>query len=185
MKALPFVFRYTTIALCTVLVACSTPEVRSVDTPEAASTNTLSTADSLNDRSLGALILKLMGEWHDVQADGTTVFHEQWERTDDQFYTGLGFVMSGTDTVFIENLVIAYDSLGAHYSARIPAQNQGEYVRFGLTTASEDSMVFEAPEHDFPQRIAYVIQGDSAWNVVVSGIDKGVQRSERFHFTRR
>lgn len=185
MKALPVVFRYTTIALCTVLVACSSPDVSTVVPPEADSAKTLSTTDSLNDRSLGALILKLMGEWHDVQADGTTVFHEQWERTDDQYYTGLGFVMSGTDTVFIENLVIAYDDLGAHYSARIPAQNQGEYVRFGLTTASEDSMVFEAPEHDFPQRIAYVIQGDSAWNVVVSGIDKGVQRSERFHFTRR
>lgn len=180
------VLRYTTIAVCVAtLVACSSNDVRSVEQPVVEDANQLSATDSLNNQFLGALVLKLMGKWHDVQADGITVFHEHWDRSDDLFYSGLGFVMSGADTVFIENLYIAYDSLGAHYSARIPTQNNEAYVRFGLTNASEDSMVFENPEHDFPQRIAYVIQGDSVWNVVVSGIEKGVARTEKFHFTRR
>lgn len=140
---------------------------------------------ALNNTKLSGLVSKLLGEWNDIQADGKTVFHEQWRRTDDAFYAGLGFVMSGTDTVFIENLHIAWDAKGANYSARIPSQNGGEYVDFALTSVSNDSMVFENPVHDFPQRIAYSLQGDSIWNVVVSGVEEGKARMERFHFTRR
>lgn len=135
-------------------------------------------------RHLEELAMRLVGEWHDVQADGKTVFHEQWQRTDDAFYAGLGFVMSGSDTVFIEHLNISWDSAGARYSARIPSQNNGAYVDFGLTFASSDSVVFADPAHDFPQRIRYAPVPDG-WDVLVSGLENGVPRSEDFHLTRR
>ncbi|MBP6312331.1 MAG: hypothetical protein KA408_08700 [Flavobacteriales bacterium] len=179
---------FTLLSLVVLLCACNNGSNTGVD--ESLS-NDLVPSDTLVDQQdsslhlLSGLVLKLLGEWNDIQDDGTTVFHEQWQRTDDALFTGLGFVMSGADTVFIENLSISWDTAGAKYSARIPTQNGGDYVDFKLTAVSIDSMVFEAPEHDFPQRIAYVIQGDSVWNVVVSGTEKGIARSERFHFTRR
>lgn len=134
----------------------------------------------------GGLVMKLVGEWHDVQGDGKTVFHEQWERTDDAFYTGLGFVMSGKDTVFIEHLNIAEHANGkAFYSARIPSQNAGATVDFELTSAVGDSMVFENKQHDFPQRIVYALQTDGTWHVSVAGPGKDGWRTDHYHFRRR
>ena len=132
----------------------------------------------------GLLALKLEGEWLDVQEDGKTVFHEQWERTDDRFHTGLGFVMSGEDTVFIEHLNIHAAEGGVFYSARIPSQNNGAYVDFRLTAANTNSLVFENKEHDFPQRIVYALRSDDTWKVSVSGPGKERLRTEHYHFRR-
>lgn len=134
--------------------------------------------------ALDAMMDELIGEWNDVQGDGNTVFHEQWTRANDSLYTGLGFVMSGNDTVFIEHLRITTDDQGTRYSARIPSQNNGEFVDFELVHVSTDSMVFVNPAHDFPQRISYAPRPEG-WMVVVSGIQQGKARTERFSFDRR
>ncbi|MEZ4806169.1 MAG: DUF6265 family protein [Flavobacteriales bacterium] len=133
---------------------------------------------------LNATFDRLIGEWNDVQADGNTVFHEQWTRTNDSLYTGLGFVMSGNDTVFIEHLTITTDARGTRYSARIPSQNNGAFVDFELVHGSGDSLVFVNAAHDFPQRISYTPLPEG-WVVVVSGMQQGKARTERFRFDRR
>lgn len=129
---------------------------------------------------LGRVAERMNGAWVDTSADGRTVFHEQWERTDEALHTGLGFVMSGTDTVFIEHLKIHWDGTGGWYSARIPSQNNGAYVDFKLEHASDDSLVFVNAAHDFPQRIRYAWQPSGAWSVVVSGVVNDTLRAERF-----
>ena len=137
--------------------------------------------DSLTLR-MASLVRSLEGKWSDSSADSTTVFHEQWHRTADDLYTGLGFVLSGKDTAFIEHLTIRWDPTGGYYSALIPAQNAGEPVDFSLIHADADSMVFENALHDFPQRIAYALAPGGGWNVVVSGETPQGPRAERFTF---
>ncbi len=127
---------------------------------------------------------QLLGEWYSPMEDGRTVFHEQWRRSGGGNLEGLGFVMSGNDTVFIEHLGILFTDSGTWYSALIPTQNDGVPVHF-RRTEDHDSLVFVNPEHDFPQRISYAPRGDGTWSVSVRGTEQGEGRVERFHFRPR
>lgn len=133
---------------------------------------------------MSELVLKLMGDWTDEQTEPGAVVHERWRRTDDAFYSGIGFVMAGLDTVFIEHLNISADSAGkVVYRVRVPSQNAGEEIDFVLTECRGDSMVFENPAHDFPTRIAYTLEADGTWIARVSGPGKdGSPRMLKYSF---
>lgn len=135
----------------------------------------------------GDLVLKLMGAWTDSVSEPGALVHEIWRRTDDAFCSGLGFVMVENDTVFIEHIWLAPDdSTGAvSYNVRVPSQNDGGTVRFALTACAGDSMVFENPAHDFPQRIVYAFQANGEWIARVSGQGKdGASRGFSYRFKR-
>lgn len=130
-----------------------------------------------------ALIEHLEGHWEQRSENDSTVFNEQWRRSDGAL-RGMGFVMSGRDTVWIEHLYMHWNETGATYEVRIPAQNGGHTIPFRLVLASEREMIFENMEHDFPQRLGYQWEADT-WRVVIDGTDQGLQRAESFQFTRR
>jgi len=125
----------------------------------------------------------LIGEWHDVQDSGRTVFNEQWSRAADGTFVGLGFVLSGKDTVFIEHLGILHMDTSTYYAATIDNQNSGAAVLL-KQVHSFDSLVFTNPTHDFPQRIVYTPM-DGNWEVTVSGTIAGKATSEHYHFSPR
>lgn len=130
------------------------------------------------------LIDDLVGQWVDDPGEDSTIFHEQWHRLDARHYEGLGFVMLGNDTVSIEHLNINLTDTGMFYAAEIPTQNEGRPVYFKLTSAN-DSLVFENPQHDFPQRIVYRPQEPAGWVAFVSGSMQGEQRMMQFHLKPR
>ncbi len=180
-------FRYALLLVPSALLfGCSSPSATKPVLPVEPATGTPALAPDTTSTAylFGGLVLKLIGEWKDEQSDDKSVFHEHWARTDDAFYAGLGFVMSGKDTSFIEHLNIHAGEDGVYYSARIPSQNGGSYVDFALTSAIGDSMVFENKEHDFPQRIVYAWQNDGTWKVNVSGPGKSGTRTDSYHFLR-
>lgn len=180
-------FRYAFPLLSSVLLlGCSEPLAPEPTLPPTAPTDSLAHAADTTSMAYVAsvLALKLIGEWKDEQSVDKRVFHEHWARTDDAFYAGLGFVMLGKDTAFIEHLSIHGNDDGIYYTARIPSQNGGTSVDFELTSAVGDSMVFENKEHDFPQRIAYAWQSDGTWKVNVSGPDVSGTRTDSYHFLR-
>lgn len=125
----------------------------------------------------------LLGEWQDVQDSGRTVFHEHWTKAVDGSMIGLGFVMSGSDTVFIEHLAILRGDTGLQYSATIQSQNNGQAVLFDLVNDT-DSLVFINPAHDFPDRITYLSEKGGTLHAMVSGKEAGTYKSEHYHFTR-
>lgn len=152
--------------------------------PEPAAPQPLPT-DSIAAR-LNELIPRLVGDWTDEQTEPGAIVHERWRQSSDGSYTGIGFVMAGLDTVFIEHLRISADSVGRiAYRVRVPSQNAGEEVDFALTTCMGDSMVFENPAHDFPTRIAYAAEPDGSWTASVSGPGKdGAPRTLCYSFRR-
>lgn len=155
------------------LVACSTESSTETDLhPE--------TITASHEVDLNALI----GEWSDVQDSGRTVFNEHWERAKDGSMAGLGFVLSGLDTVFIEHLGILNIEGKLHYAATVGGQNNGQAVLFALEHGT-DSLVFTNPAHDFPQRIVYAPVGPDAWKVSVSGMNKGKFVIDRYDFARK
>lgn len=124
----------------------------------------------------------LLGEWLDVQDSGRTHVHERWQRTADGTLTGLGCVLSGNDTVFIENLALLRLNDTLHYAVSI-GKGGGEAVLFKLVH-DRDSLVFVNPEHDMPQRIVYTPEGSNAWHAKVSGTHQGRTAVDHYHFER-
>lgn len=173
------------IFLASAVVACSGGS----DHPDRALAD-VDTADSLEAVGIAEAHVRtsvegLLGKWESVQDSGRTVFNEQWERAGEHSLKGIGYVMSGPDTVFVEYLSLRWDSIPT-YTVRTPSQNGNEEVHFALRQGccSEGDLIFENPWHDWPQTIAYT-RTMAGWTAVVSGKEKSVEREARFDLVPR
>lgn len=164
--------RLTPIAFTTLLFACA------ADPPQ------VENKPSRNEVNTGVRIGidDLAGQWLDVQDSGRTYVHERWERDPNGTMTGLGCVLSGKDTVFIENMAIVTVNDTFYYAVNT-GPGSGEAVLFKLVH-DRDSLVFTNPAHDMPQRIVYVPQGPDGWHAIVSGTNGGKTVTDHYRFTR-
>ncbi len=107
------------------------------------------------------------------------VFTETWQLVDDSTFTGTGVGMAAGDTAFAESLRLELRAGQVDYIARAFGQNNDQPVAFRATHLGTDSLVFENPSHDFPQRINYrrTVNG---WDVVVSAVVKDSSVSQTF-----
>jgi hypothetical protein len=113
------------------------------------------------------LIHELVGSWRDVLATDTMQSFEHWVNDDKNVVSGMGYVLAGKDTVQIEDLSITEIDGEYIYNARVRSHNNNEWIQFLLMPSTGDSLRFYNPQHDYPQEIIYVREGD-AWNVVIS-----------------
>lgn len=95
----------------------------------------------------------LLGSWRE-ETQGT-VFEERWERQADGTFKGHAesFKSDGSEHYQEENMVLRSQGGKLVYAAD-PNQD-GKFVEFTLVSCDERSVVFENPEHDFPQRLTY------------------------------
>ena len=89
--------------------------------------------------------------------------------------------MRGGRTVAWEHLRIAEVAPGRLAYIALPS-GQAE-ATFPLASSGEREVVFENPEHDFPQRVIYRLQGDRLL-ASIEGKDEGQARSIEFPFRR-
>lgn len=124
---------------------------------------------------------RLTGKWADTS--GENEFFEVWKPDGDNMQ-GTGVVMSNGDTVFIEHLGIVSRNDKWYYSARIDGANNNEPVFFEYMEKSSDYLVFENPQHDFPQLIQYQFRGTDSLLITISGAEEDSARIERFRMKR-
>jgi hypothetical protein len=156
------------------LVACGTP-------PSPSTAPTEATPPPVPGWDLG---LQLVGEWIDSTSSDQFVVHEAWSVLDDSTLKGIGHVLAGADTVFIEALRLGHRKGVLIYSALPGGETSGTFTDFTGTLVSKDSLVFTNSVNDFPKRIRYVRTG-GGWHAVIDEGKEGPQRSEHFHFTAR
>lgn len=111
----------------------------------------------------------LVGEWKNDLDTSELLSYEHWWAKDSAALDGLGFVLSGMDTVSIEDLRITRRGEAIVYSARISTQNNGEWVEFQLQPTGPDTLLFTNPGHDFPSELRYVRGAPNVWDVLVKG----------------
>ena len=70
---------------------------------------------------------------------------------------------------------------GEVFYVPVVPHNEGA-VYFKMTEQSEDKVIFENPEHDFPQRIIYLRISNDSLHVKIEGLDKGVESNVDFYF---
>lgn len=107
----------------------------------------------------------MLGSWQRVGLPEGTSGYERWHM-DGGAFVGVGTKLKDQRVVFEEKLRLETDNGDVFYVADV-AEN-AKPVRFRLVTQTEHSAIFENPEHDFPKRIAYRLDGDRL-EVVTSG----------------
>jgi hypothetical protein len=157
------------------LAACGTATTDPQPAPEPAKREAPTLANAW------VLVGDLAGAWKNERDTGDLRSYEQWWKRDSARYEGLAYVLSGPDTVHIEDLRIVRSGTRITYGARISTQNRGEWVEFELQNSGGDTLLFANPQHDFPTEIRYVRSAPSVWDVQV----KGGERSFKLRYVHR
>lgn len=122
----------------------------------------------------------LSGCWQSV--GGEPGSGEQWTRPAGDTLLGTSRTVRGGRTVAWEFVRIERLADGRLAYVALPS-NQRE-ATFPLREAGERSVVFENPEHDFPQRVLYALGDDGLLHARIEGEVRGQARAVDFPLRR-
>ena len=120
----------------------------------------------------------MAGCWR-LTTEGRTV-DEQWTSPGGGAMLGISRTVKGDRLLEYEFVVLREQGDGLVYVAQPSGQPGGE---FPSKSVDGESVVFENPQHDFPQRIGYRRRGErlEAW---IEGVRGGATRRIEFPYTR-
>ncbi len=123
-------------------------------------------------------IQNLVGSW-EFHHDGT---HEitRWEMDAAKNLQGIGFILHGTDTTFIEFLNITANGSGFKYSVATSSNIEEEKIEFLQLSQTANSIEFFNPNYPFPQHIVYSLINDSTILNYIEGIQDGEKVRKNF-----
>lgn len=122
----------------------------------------------------------LAGCWAQDGRDAGSV--EQWTSPAGGTMLGMNRIVSGGRTVAFEYMRIAANE--DDLVEFIASPSGQETARFKMVSMSENEVVFENPEHDFPTRIIYRLKNDGHLLGRIEGVDNGTPRTAEFPMTR-
>ena len=111
------------------------------------------------------------GTWLRTDSKAGQSGHERWLKSSPHELRGYGVTMKGQDTLFVEKLRILVKDDNLYYVADV--QENQKPVYFKLTEISNAGFVCENPDHDFPKKIAYQLEGDDL-KATISGNGKSM-----------
>lgn len=114
----------------------------------------------------------LEGTWNRTNVKAGLTASERWMKTDQGDFQGWGVSMNAADTSFVEKLKIIIKDNEVYYVADVPGNKQLTYFKFTELTAS--GFVCEDPEHDFPKKISYQVNGTKL-KATISGNGKAIE----------
>ncbi|MGI9199880.1 MAG: DUF6265 family protein [Woeseiaceae bacterium] len=122
----------------------------------------------------------LSGCW--ASAGGEAGSGEQWMRPAGGVMLGMNRLVHDGQTVAYEFLRIFENASGSLTYLAAPSGQKSN--AFDLVSISATEVVFEDPDHDFPQRIMYRLDDPDNLLARIEGLSKGVPRSVDFPMTR-
>ncbi len=99
----------------------------------------------------------LVGTWNRINVKLGRSALERWKQTSTYELRGFGISLQGKDTTFIEKLRIIIKDNKIVYVADVPENQKPVY--FKLTEITEFGFICENPDHDFPKKISYQLEG--------------------------
>lgn len=126
-----------------------------------------------------------LGEWGNKSTDGELT--ERWKKVNDSVYFGESYFVVGEikDTVFAEHVNLEDSNGKLAFIVTVPGQNDELPVRFEMTSATDNQIIFENPKHDYPNKIIYNLLAKDSLIAEVSGLKKGKPFTEKFIMTKR
>ena len=124
----------------------------------------------------------LIGTWENKTTEGSV--YETWNKITGNEYTGKNYIVNEKDTVIFETIRLVQEQEGLFYVPTVKDENNGLPVRFAGKTISEKQLVFENPQHDFPQIITYTPIGSDSLVAEISGTVNGKQEKQTYPMKR-
>jgi hypothetical protein len=121
----------------------------------------------------------LKGCWESV--NGTRVVEEQWTAPRGTSMLGMGRTVVGDRLVEYELIVLREQGGELAYEAHPSGQPPAVFVSRAV---SERRLVFENPEHDFPQRVGYERGAPDELLAWIEGLERGQSRHIDFRYRR-
>lgn len=112
----------------------------------------------------------LEGTWNRQNVKQGQTASESWKVSGNEL-TGIGVTLKGVDTVFQEQLSIIKKGKELFYVANV-SQNAAPTL-FRITLVTKKGFVSENPEHDFPKKITYELNGEML-TATISGDGKTI-----------
>lgn len=127
----------------------------------------------------------LIGTWENPSTGPSRgSIYENWKKTSDTELVGKSYILKEKDTIIFENIRLVQEQGELFYIPTVKNQNNELPVRFALKTISDEVLVFENPEHDFPQIISYTKINADSLVARISGIKNGQERSQSYPMKR-
>ena len=124
----------------------------------------------------------LLGNWTSEFPEGYVI--ESWEKKNDLTFKGISNVIMGGDTVSSEAITIKNEEFQTVCIPIVKNQNGSKPIKFTLTSFKDNHLVFENPEHDFPQKIVYKKITKDSLLVEISGEMNGTINTQTLPMTR-
>lgn len=124
----------------------------------------------------------LIGTWENNTSKDT--IYETWKKNNDNELSGMSYIIKDKDTIVYENIQLVQEKDKLVYIPIVKNQNGGLPVRFTAKMVSENHMVFENLQHDFPQIISYTQTDTNALVAEISGSKNGRERKQTFPMKR-
>lgn len=126
----------------------------------------------------------LAGTWEMTASKGTIT--ESWAKANDStLVCDTRLTTPDGKIVFSEDITLVQREGLLFYIPVISDQNDGRPIEFKETSFSAEEMVFENPEHDYPQRIVYRKTSDSTILAYIEGEENGEMKKREFPYIRR
>ena len=124
----------------------------------------------------------LVGTWENKSSEGDAM--EIWKKENDSTLLGASYFIMGKDTASTELISLHQTGKDVFYVPTIPDQNGGLPVEFKLTKSDNNSLVFENPAHNFPQKITYTKITNDSLVAEISGKQQGKEKAMQFPMKR-
>lgn len=126
----------------------------------------------------------LLGSWQQRTNTGSNLL-ETWSKKTDHELNGKSVKINGADTTLLETIAVVRTNDSLFYIPTVSNQNQGKPVRFYCSSQQNGLLVFENPQHDFPQQITYRLITKDSIVAAISGLYNGQQRSNHFYMKKK
>ena len=121
----------------------------------------------------------LQGCWE--RTSSQRIVEEQWMAPRGKTMMGMGRTTQGDRVVEHEFLILREQGDQLAYEAHPSGQPTAVFVS---RTVDESTVVFENPQHDFPQRVGYRRESPDALLAWIEGTSKGQPRRVEFAYRR-
>jgi len=125
----------------------------------------------------------LIGSWENKNEIGTLT--ETWKKENDSVFSATSYFIKGKDTLHSETIKLDETDGILTYTPTVIGQNNNKPVPFKLTSSTENQLVFENPQHDYPQKIVYDFINNDSIVATISGRQQGRLSSDRFSLSRK
>lgn len=112
------------------------------------------------------------------------VICEEWKRVDKNYMQNKGYMIKGTDTTITERVALTKTKERIFYTSTVEDQNNKKPIAFKMTSATENTFVFENLGHDFPKRIVYQLVTADSLHAFIDDAVEGTKKVQHFYYSK-